>query len=96
MDNETELQKIKDAVAGEGSDRKSSRKVIVLATSIAAALLAVFFLGFLAIKIAAIPLYIIIFGVLGMMLYDLFDSLRAMMRGGNGNNKGNGQPASES
>jgi hypothetical protein len=84
MDHDSELQRIKDAVAGEGSDRHISRKVVVMVASILAALIAVVFLGFLAIKIAAVPLLIIIFGVLGLMLYDLFDSLRGMIKG-NGN-----------
>ncbi len=88
MENQTELQRIKDAVAGEGSDRHFSRKVVVLTASIAAAMLAVVFLGFLAIKIAEIPLLIIIFGVLALMLYDLFDTMRGMMKS-NGNGNGN-------
>ena len=47
------------------------------------------FLGFLAIRIAAPPLLIIIFGVLALMLYDLYDSLRGMLKNnGNGNNGG--------
>lgn len=94
MDQDAELQRIKDAVAGEGSDRSLSRKLVVAFAAVAAGSLAVAFLGFLAIKIGALPLIVIIFGVLSLMVYDLFDTLRAMIRGGNGNNNGNGQTAS--
>jgi hypothetical protein len=86
MSEDKELQRIKDAVVGEGSDRSYSRKIVYVIAAIIAALVSVSFLGFLAIKIAAVPLIIIIFGVLGLMLYDLYDTLREMMStNGNGN-----------
>ena len=91
MDHDTELQSIKDAVTGEGSDRPFSRKIVVAVAAVFAAAIAVVFLGFLAIKIAAPPLLIIIFGVLALMLYDLFDTLRGMLKNnGNGSNAGAG------
>ncbi len=94
MDHDTELQSIRDAVAGEGSDRPFSRKIVVIVASDAAACIAVAFLGFLAIKIAAPPLIVIVFGVLSLMLYDLFDTLRGMLKNnGNGGNGGNGGAA---
>ena len=48
--------------------------------------LAFAFLGGMAIMIGALPLTIIIFGVLAMMGWDFFDTMRTTNGNGNGNN----------
>ncbi|MBL6945568.1 MAG: hypothetical protein ISR47_02910 [Rhodospirillales bacterium] len=63
------------------------KKIIVLIAGILAVSLAFAFLGGMAIKIAALPLALIIFAVLAMMGWDFFDTMRASFR--NGNNNGN-------
>jgi len=67
-----------------------SKKVIVLIAGALAVALAFAFLGGMAIKIAALPLGIIIFAVLAMMGWDFFDTMRASFRNGNDNGNGNG------
>lgn len=51
----------------------------IIAGGISAAM-AVAFLGFLAIKIGALPFMIIVFAVLAMMLWDFFDTMRDAYR----------------
>ena len=58
-------------------------------------MLAVVFLGGMAIEIAAPPLAIIIFGVVSMMLWDFVDTMRASLRNGNGNGNGDGSETTE-
>ncbi|MBT3359632.1 MAG: hypothetical protein HN403_08400 [Rhodospirillales bacterium] len=70
-----------------------SKKIIVAFAGIMAVSLAVAFLGGMGIMIGALPLGIIIFGVLAMMVWDFFDTTRTSFRNGNGN--GNGNDATE-
>lgn len=64
-----------------------SKKIITLVAGTLAVALAFAFLGGMAIKIAAIPLLIIVFGVLAMIGWDFFDTMRTSIRTAN---KGNG------
>ncbi len=61
------------------------RKIIIMLAGLAAVSLAVAFLGGMAIKIGALPLILIVFGVVGMMVWDFVDTMRASLRNGNGN-----------
>ena len=69
----------------------NSKVIITIVAGVLAASLAVVFLGFLAIEIGAIPLVIIVFGILGAMLWDFFDTMRTTAKTAdaqNGNNDG--------
>ena len=63
-----------------------SRKIIVIIAGLMSVSLAFAFLGGMAIMIGALPLTIIIFGVLAMMGWDFFDTMRTTNGNGNGNN----------
>lgn len=64
------------------------KKTVTVVASILAVAIAVAFLGNLAIHIGEIPLMIIVFGVLGLMLWDYIDTIRTNFRANN--NGGNG------
>ncbi len=56
------------------------KKALFVAAAILAVALSVTFLGNLAIRIGEIPLMIIVFGVLGMMVWDFIDTVRNNVR----------------
>lgn len=58
----------------------TSKVVATLIAGIISAAMAVAFLGFLAIKIGAVPFAVIVFAVLSMMLWDFFDTMRETVR----------------
>ncbi len=63
-----------------------SKKIIVIIAGSMSVALAFAFLGGMAIMIGALPLIIIIFGVLAMMGWDFFDTMRTTNGNGNGSN----------
>ncbi|MBE0533747.1 MAG: hypothetical protein IH626_23230 [Rhodospirillales bacterium] len=67
------------------------KKALFVVAGILAVSLALAFLGNLAIRIAEIPLMIIIFGVLAMMVWDFIDTVRHNVRASDAADKANGQ-----
>ncbi len=66
------------------------KKALFVAAAILAVALSVTFLGNLAIRIGEIPLMIIVFGVLGMMVWDFIDTVRNNVRASEAADKVNG------
>ncbi|WP_316978457.1 hypothetical protein [Shumkonia mesophila] len=67
------------------------RKALFVVAAALAVGLAIAFLGNLAIRIAEIPLMIIIFGVLAMMVWDFIDTVRTNLRASDAASKANGR-----
>jgi|GEM_PF-5065107 hypothetical protein len=67
------------------------KKVLFVVAGILAVSLALAFLGNLAIRIAEIPLMVIVFGVLAMMVWDFIDTVRNNVRASDAAGKANGQ-----
>lgn len=68
------------------------KKVLFVVAGILAVSLALAFLGNLAIRIAELPLMVIVFGVLGMMVWDFVDTVRTNLRANDAANRANGRP----
>ena len=67
------------------------KKALFVVAALLAVGLAIAFLGNLAIRIGEIPLMVIVFGVLGMMVWDFIDTVRHNVRASDAASKANGR-----
>lgn len=67
------------------------KKALFVVASVLAVGLSIAFLGNLAIRIGEIPLMVIVFGVLGMMVWDFVDTIRMNLRASDAAGKANGR-----
>ncbi len=67
------------------------KKALFVVAAVLAVGLAIAFLGNLAIRIAEIPLMVIVFGVLAMMVWDFIDTVRTNVRASEAADKANGR-----
>lgn len=62
------------------------QRLAALIAGILALIVATWFLGWMVVTINAYPLWIIILAVIGMMIFDFYQSLREEVGNGNGGN----------
>ena len=67
------------------------KKATFVVAGILGVALAIAFLGNLALRIAEIPLLIIVFGVLAMMVWDFIDTTRSSLRANGAAKRNTGQ-----
>lgn len=67
------------------------RKALFVLAGVLAVVLAIAFLGNLAVRIGEIPLILIVFGVLAMMLWDFVDTIRTNLRANDAAAKADGR-----
>ena len=70
-----------------------SKKITILVSGLLALSISFIFLGSMAIMIGALPLAIIVFGVLALSGTDFYLTMRDSLRSGNGEGNGNGNSA---